>query len=257
MILLAMDTATSSTVVGLRLGDGATSERRDDPAAGAHPGHATRLLGMADELLDEAGIGWPDVQRIAVGIGPGTFTGLRVGIATARGLAQALAVPLVAVSSLQALAHGVRGDGAAADGVLAVIDARRREVFATVFAPDGRELSVARALPPQQLEEVLREAGEKREEANARERAGQQVRWLGVGDGALRYREQLEGLGVHVPEGSGPVHKIGADALCELAAGPLAAGPQTPYQGVLPDYLRRPDAELTLQGATGGGGAGG
>ncbi len=67
---------------------------RDDPSPNAHPGHATRLLAMADDLLRGAGIGWSALDRIAVGVGPGTFTGLRVGVATARGLAQSLGVEL-------------------------------------------------------------------------------------------------------------------------------------------------------------------
>ena len=104
MIVLGFDTATQATVAGLRLADGRTLQARDDPAEQEHPGHATRLLDMAAELLAQAGLGWGDVQRIAVGVGPGRFTGLRVGIATARGLAQSLGVQLVGVSSLRALA---------------------------------------------------------------------------------------------------------------------------------------------------------
>src|SRR5580700_7249570 len=107
MAVLGFDTSTSATAVALRLRDGTTTQARDDPPAGAHPGHATRLLGMAHQLLAGAGVGWSHVDRIAVGLGPGTFTGLRVGVATARGLAQSLAAELVGVSSLRALALGV------------------------------------------------------------------------------------------------------------------------------------------------------
>ena len=113
MIVLGLDTATASTAVGLRLDDGTVLERRDDPPAGAHPGHATRLLAMIAELLGQAGSSWGELERIAVGVGPGTFTGLRVGVATARGLAHSRSIPLVGVSSLQALALGAleSGDG--------------------------------------------------------------------------------------------------------------------------------------------------
>ncbi len=104
MIVLGLDTATASSAVALRLADGRSSERRDDPVPGAHPGHATRLLEMASGLLEQADLGWSAIDRIAAGVGPGTFTGLRVGIATARGLAQSLGVDLLGVSSLQALA---------------------------------------------------------------------------------------------------------------------------------------------------------
>ena len=104
MIVLGIDTATAATAVAVRADGAPLGERRDDPAAGAHPGHATRLLAMAHELLDETGIPWSALDRVAVGVGPGGFTGLRVGVATARGIAHALALELVGVSSLRALA---------------------------------------------------------------------------------------------------------------------------------------------------------
>jgi tRNA threonylcarbamoyladenosine biosynthesis protein TsaB len=78
MIVLGFDTATAATVVGLRMADGETLQARDDPAQGERPGHATRLLAMTDELLARAGVGWRALDRIAVGLGPGTFTGLRI-----------------------------------------------------------------------------------------------------------------------------------------------------------------------------------
>jgi tRNA threonylcarbamoyladenosine biosynthesis protein TsaB len=132
MIVLGFDTATPSTTVGLRLDDATTLQARDDPGTGERPGHATRLLGMAAELLTRADVAWSALDRIAVGLGPGTFTGLRVGIATARGLAQSLSVELVGVSSLRALAEGAAAEGARR-GLLAVIDARRGEAFAVPY----------------------------------------------------------------------------------------------------------------------------
>ncbi len=237
MIVLGLDTATAATAVALRLGDGSTLEARDDPVAGAHPGHATRLLAMTDELLVQAGLGLEQVDRIAAGAGPGTFTGLRVGIATARGLAQSLGTELVAVSSLRALAHGARGgEEGAGRTVLATIDARRREVFAAAYSPRGEELAGGRALPPADIVTVLGEAG-------ATEGAP-----LGVGDGAVRYRVELERAGVEVPADTSPLHLLRAAAVCELGLAASAAG----YAEVLPDYLRRPDAELALEGAARG-----
>jgi tRNA threonylcarbamoyladenosine biosynthesis protein TsaB len=231
VILLGLDTATNATSVALRLSDGSIAEARDDPAAGAHPGHATRLLAMADGLLEEAGAAIGDVDRIAVGVGPGTFTGLRVGVATARGLAQSSRAELVAVSSLQALARPALEDGGQG-AVLAVIDARRSEVFAAAYANDGSELAAGRALRPGAIASLMEEAGL----ASAR----------AVGDGALRYRDELESAGLEVVSEPSPFHLLRAAAICALGA---SAESPAPNMQVLPDYLRRPDAELALEGA--------
>src|SRR5438270_13363286 len=130
MIVLGFDTSTPATAVALRLADVHTLQARDDPTPGAHPGHATQLLELARGVLEQAGVGWKEIERLAVGVGPGTFTGLRVGVATARGLAQSLDAELVGVSSLQALAEGADAD---VQGVLSVIDARRGEIFAAAY----------------------------------------------------------------------------------------------------------------------------
>lgn len=228
MIVLGFDTSTNATSVALRLADGRVAEARDDPPAGAHPGHATRLLAMADDLLEDAATKFADVGRIAVGVGPGTFTGLRVGIATARGLAQSSGAELVGVSSLRALAlPALREDGAA---VLAAIDARRGEIFAAAYSADGDELACGRALEPDALASLLDEIGP----ASA----------LAVGDGALRYRTELEAAGLAVAPEDSPCHLLRAAAICSLGAdGPAGS------RALLPDYLRRPDAELALEGA--------
>jgi tRNA threonylcarbamoyladenosine biosynthesis protein TsaB len=228
MIVLGFDTATPSTAVGLRLADGTILQARDDPEGGRRPGHATRLLPLVDGLLGKAGIGWSELDRIAVGVGPGTFTGLRIGIATARGLAQSLGVELVGISSLRALAFG----GAR---VLAVIDARRAEVF--VAAYDGeRELLTAQAVRPDGLAELLQRTPI---DTSAEE-------WTALGDGAVHYRASLEQVGASVPPDGSERHRIQASAICELGCRrPDSACVAT----VVPDYRRRPDAEIALEGA--------
>jgi tRNA threonylcarbamoyladenosine biosynthesis protein TsaB len=230
VIVLGFDTATPATVVGLRLADGRTLQGRDDPGTRQRPGHATRLLPLANDLLLEAQIDWPELERIAVGIGPGTFTGLRIGIATARGLAQSLGVELVGVSSLRALANGADKQ---ARRVLAAIDARRGEVFLAAYG-DGQELIAPQSVSPDGLVELL--------ESAAIDTQAEQ--WLALGDGAILYRETFERAGMHVVEDRCEHHRIQAHAICEL--GEQASASAEP---VLPDYRRRPDAEIALEGA--------
>lgn len=234
MIVLGFDTATPATAIGLRLADGRTLQARDDPGPGERPGHATRLLPLAAALLDEAELSFGDLERIAVGVGPGTFTGLRIGVASARGLAQSLDAELVGVSSLQALAAGVSSAGSRqgeeATNVLAMIDARRGEVFAAAYDRVS-ELLGPRVVAPWQLVGVVGEAGEG---------------CLAIGDGAVRYRELLEAQGARVPDDGSPEHQIGGAAVCEIAASLPAAGD---VREVLPAYLRRPDAEIALERA--------
>jgi tRNA threonylcarbamoyladenosine biosynthesis protein TsaB len=248
VIVLGFDTSTRATAVGLRLPDGRTLQARDDPVTGEHPGHATRLLEMADELLARAGVEWAALQRIAVGLGPGRFTGLRVGVATARGLAQSLSVELVGVPTLRALAEPAiaagEGEGEGAARVLAVIDALRGEVFAEGYAAttDGAtecELPISRPLRPEELDAVLRPtAGEGR------------ARWLAVGDGALRYRAALESAGAVVPDDASALHRVHGRAVCDL--GERAPAPHG-YNEVVPDYRRRADAEGVRGAARTGG----
>lgn len=251
MIVLGFDTSTAATAAALRLPDGRTTQARDDPTAGAHPGHATRLLEMCDELLRGADVAWGDIDRIAVGVGPGTFTGLRVGVATARGLAQSLSAELVGVSSLSALAavalaterQSQPSAPQARAALLAVIDARRGEVFAAAYEhgePDGagepHELAAARALAPQELTRIVADV----EQAQAARR-----QWLAVGDGAVRFRAELEAAQISTPPDSSPLHVVSAAAVCELAV----KAPAGRLNELVPDYRRQPDAELALVGA--------
>ena len=218
MILLGLDTATTATVAGVLRADGSVVEVRDDPAPGVRPGHANRLLAAAEEALERAGVGWDAIERLAVGVGPGSFTGLRIGIATARALAQARGLPLVGVSSLEALAHGAGG----APLVLAVLDARRGEAFAAAWRGAAPVLA-ASALSPAALAERVRALP---------------APPLAVGDGAIRFRDPLEAAGALVPPDEDGIHRLRAEPLCRLGA----AGIPTDRDALLPDYLREPDA---------------
>jgi len=227
VIVLGMDTATPATAVALldEARPAAVAERRHEPEPGQRPGHAAQLLALAAELLEDAGLAFVDVDRIAVGLGPGTFTGLRIGVATARGLAQGSGAELVGVSTLRALAAAAEPVGPPGSGVLAVIDARRGEAFAAGWR-DGAVVLEPAALAPAAL------AGRVAAEGGA---------WFAVGDGALRFRAHLEGAGRTVaPDGSAS-HGVSARAICSLA---LQASQPASLHLVVPDYLRLPDAVL-------------
>ena len=170
MLTLAFDTATSVATAALV---------RDDELLGERVSRAVAVLEAADELLRDAGLGRADLTGLAVGTGPGSFTGLRLGLAAARGLAFALDLPAAAVSTLDALAAG-------AVGGLPVIDAGRREVFAAGPV----------VVSPQELEVDGR---------------------LCVGDGAVRYRTILEERGAEVPPDDDERHLVHARFHVQLA----------------------------------------
>jgi tRNA threonylcarbamoyladenosine biosynthesis protein TsaB len=225
VIVLGLDTATPATAVALldTSAPADAGESRHDPAPGERPGHSAQLLALAHEELARAGLRFADVDRIAVGLGPGGFTGLRIGVSTARALAQAADAEIVGVSSLRALATGASPPEGT--GVLAVIDARRGEVFAAGFR-DGEPVLAPVAVAPAQIGAV----------------AGKD--WLAVGDGAVRFRAELEGAGCLVPPDGSPQHRVSAGAVCRLS---LEAREGTPLELIVPDYLRPPDAVKTRQ----------
>ena len=194
MLTLAFDTATRVATAALV---------RDGTVLGERVSRAVSVLEDADELLREAGAEQRDLTGLVVGTGPGSFTGLRLGLAAARGLAFALDVPVAGVSTLRALAAG-------SPGALPVVDAGRREVFVL----DGPEPAVRK---PEELE---LEPGT-----------------LCVGDGALRYRAVLESRGAEIPPDDDERHLPRARFHAALASD------FGPAEKIEPLYLRVPDAE--------------
>lgn len=237
MRVLAFDTATPATSVAVAGFTRDVLEARDDPPPGRRPGHVTRLLPLIAELLEQAEADFSDLDRIVVGTGPGTFTGLRIGIATARSLAGATGLPLVGVSTLRSLAVGARADAAerGLERVLAVLDARRGEVFAAAWAAADRGeemLLAAGAYGPGALADHVREL-----------RPGTV---MAVGDGAIEFRQVLERLGAFVAADGSDVHRVSAAVHAEIARGLPGADPDD----VRPEYIRIPDAEMTRRSAT-------
>ena len=220
--IVGFDTASDDTAVAAARGDEVVFASSVQRSENGRPAHATRLLGEVERAAEALG-GWGSVDRIAVGVGPGSFTGLRIGIATAQSLAQAQGLELVGIGSLDALARGA-AERAAERTVLAAIDARRNEVFTALFGPRGELLSGPAVDAPETLAKRL---------------SGLSPAPLGVGSGALRFRDELRKAGVEVPDDDDPVHRISAVETCAIGIS-LAAGDDP---AVEPLYLRRPDAE--------------
>jgi tRNA threonylcarbamoyladenosine biosynthesis protein TsaB len=238
LTLVGFDTALATTSACVLRSDGAAF-RSDPPSpqrllGPAH--HSQELLPELERLLERAGTGWGEVDSIAVGVGPGTFTGLRIGIATARALAQALDVGVRGVSSLVALATGAAAGAELEPGrlVLATIDARRGQVFASLHR-------VAR--PPELgLETVWEPFVTDPEPLLAR------VSELGetlvcAGDWALESAAKLERIDAMVLPPESGLHAVDALQVCRLALGiePVSAS------DIFPVYLRLPDAEVNKQ----------
>ena len=172
-------------------------------------------------VMERAGLEFGELEAIAVGVGPGTFTGLRIGIATARALASAGDLAVRPGSSLAA-----RAEGLDADARLALIDARRGEVFGALYGAGGERLWPPFVAAPEQVAERVRESG---------------VAARAAGDGSIRFRGVLEAAGIAVEADQSRAHVVRALHVCRLAQD--VAG--EPPEAVLPEYLRAPDAKPT------------
>lgn len=227
-----MDTATDDTVVAALDGPEVIFERINGPDDAGRPRHSETLLAALDEAATAAG-GWNRVDRIAVGRGPGTFTGIRIGIATAIGLSVSTAVPLSGVSTLAALASGAARELPGAGPVMAILDARRGEVFAGLYNPSGRELEPPAVMKPRRLVDRIAEI-------SARLPTPPRI----AGPGSLRFRDDLELAGYRVPESGSGAHRLSGRSICELGAGVPRSEVDKPLE---PIYLRAPDAQIWLE----------
>jgi tRNA threonylcarbamoyladenosine biosynthesis protein TsaB len=229
VLILALDTTTRAGSAAVLRDDRVLREAAGDPAVT----HGQRLPADLARLLDEAGVAVADVDLFAVAAGPGSFTGLRVGIATVQGLAMARGRRIVPVSVLDALAD------AAADGtrrVAAWMDGQRGQVFAALYAADARSvIAQPTALSPEATLASWRQAADL---TNA----------IFAGDGAVRYRDVLAarlGVAIEVVEPTPLAGVIGRIAARDPSRAVLP-------HAVVPIYVRRSDAELARDRAAEG-----
>jgi tRNA threonylcarbamoyladenosine biosynthesis protein TsaB len=225
MIVLAIETATAQVGCALLV---------DDQVVATHEvnrgrRHVENLVPAIQFLCRQAGVELRELSAIAVDVGPGLFTGMRVGITTAKTLGQSLAVPLVPVCSLDVIAHRLRG---ADRTIAAVIDARRGEVFYALFSPEGggcRRVTEPQVCTPDDLIADL---------------LGSDIDIQLVGDGAHTYADRLAS---DVPRSlpADRVYDYPAAAALALVAAPLVrSGAGRAASLIEPLYLRRPDAEI-------------
>ena len=221
MLILALDTTTKGGSMAV-VHDGLVRVER---AGNPEVTYGERLPAELERVLDEAGVRIEAIDLFAVAAGPGSFTGLRVGIATIQGLAMARARRVVAVSALDALARAVTN----ADQTIATwMDAQRGEVFAALYGADGRDILIPPVAAPPPV--VLDEWAE----------SGVTERSIFIGDGALRHGEFLrKALGARV-------HIVAPPALAGLIGQIAAENParaDLPH-AIVPIYIRKSDAEL-------------
>ncbi len=213
MLILALDASTSVTAVALARAEEGGHEVIAEAAVAAS-GASEALLPAAHAALALVGEDLGSVERVLVGVGPGTFTGIRIAAATGRALSAGTGAALAKNSTLAALAApalSCSGD------VLAVLDARRGQVFARSYAADGPTTGIICTKPSD-----LSVAGGP----------------LVVGDGAVGYRKSLERLG-YIPPDDSPLHRVSAVGhVMSADLAPVAA------ERLVPIYVREPDAEV-------------
>ena len=223
MKILAADTSTNIASVALADGPAILAEYTVEVTNM----HTARLIPLIDELLWSAGCSLEELDALCVGLGPGSFTGVRIGVSTLKSMSYALQKPLVGVCTLDALAFGLRQAGTP---ICAMLDARRREVYAAVYhSPPTRDSDIL-CVSMHELVEQLPEPT------------------LLVGSGADVYREQLEELAgerIHFAE---PVFGVPRAALLtQIALSRVVDGTTDDFMAITPIYVRKPEAEVQYE----------
>ena len=185
--------------------------------------HLRELVPMIKELVDELGISLNELDAIAVSVGPGSFTGIRIGLATAKTLAQTLDKKCISVNSLEIFKEKADSD----NKVAVIYNARRGQVYGAIYGNDGCEIL---APGPYMLDEVLEVAEE-----------NDDIKWYG--DGVIAYADRLSGMNIAEAD---EINQS-ADMVCRCACIKLEAGELLDFDQLEPEYMRLPEAEQKLK----------
>ncbi len=232
MLILGIDTATLACSVALLQDDALLGEF----TVNIRKTHSERLMPLVDTLLRETGLEREQLQAVAAAAGPGSFTGVRIGVATARGLAQGLSIPAVAISTLEALAEAVAAPGAL---ICPLLDARRSQVYTALYRHESNSSRGLELLIPPAATD-LAPFTDRLKELN------QTVIFTGEGLNTYAgYLTEVLGDQAALPEAPLRISRAGFVAIC--AARRLREHPEPSYREMLPLYLRRPEAERLLE----------
>lgn len=224
MKILGLDTSTMMTTCAVMEAESLLGEF----SLSLDMSHSEALVPMIGELMDNLGMRISDMDGFAVSKGPGSFTGLRIGLATAKGFAHVTGKPIVGVSSLEVLADNMYGH----EIVVPMMDARRDRVFTAIYTMEGDRwipLLGPDALPVEELIKIIKRDHE---------------RIVLVGDGAVRYRNEfVEGLGNRILFAPGSLNLSRAASVCRLGMAKLAEGRSDDMFTMAPEYLRDSQAQ--------------
>ena len=227
-LVLALDTGTACTTVALTRGTMSHGEILATASLVGKITHSRRLISLVDWIMQQARVDWSMVDAIGVGLGPGSFTGLRIGMATAKGLAAASGRPLVGVSTLDVLAAACESSRM----ICAVLDARKKEVYCGFYwQQEGRveRMGEIEVLPPEELARCI------------------DTPTLMVGDGVVTYQELWRDLLGDLIRFGTPASRLPSAAVLGLFGGErLVAGDTLEIGAAVPLYVRKSDAQLSL-----------
>ncbi len=228
-LILSMDTATPCSAVALTFGTRKEGMVLASLSLTGNVTHSRRIFTAVDYLLKESAVDWPSIAGIGVSLGPGSFTGLRIGMATAKGLAAAAGKVLLGVSTLDALAAKIVTPRL----ICTVLDARKKQVYSAFFRCDGNgfseRVSDVTVMAPEDLAAVINEPV------------------VMVGDGVKVYGDLFCSLlGENVIFAPSHLHEPSASSLGMLAGEKFLSGEHLDVADAVPVYVRSSDAELSL-----------